>query len=166
MQFHVVKTYKKPPVQRLQLKRIQVRKITRQAKLKGAVPHHGDEQEPTSAKENTGKKRQGAAYYGSSFKKECTKQWSFIRAAKDLHSFHCTMCAKNVSCKHQGRAVKRLIGKNIHRNYVKRIEGQNKVPYVSNQDPLTEKVCLIFLIHNHDENEISDEFPWSICSVR
>ena len=131
-------------MQRLHLKRIQARKISRQAKLKGVVLHHEDEQEPTSAKENTGKKRQGAAYYGSSFKKECTKQWSFIRAAKDLHSFHCTTCAENVSCKHQGRAVKRHIGKNIHRNYVKLIEEQNKVPYVSNQNPLTEKVCFIF----------------------
>ena len=116
-----------------------------QAKPKGAVPQREDEQEPTSVKENTGKKRQGAAYYGSRFKKEWTKQWSFIRAATDPHSFHCTICARDVSCKHQGKAdVERHIGKDMHQNNLKRIEGQNKLTYVSNQDPLTEKVCFIF----------------------
>ncbi|XP_068723559.1 neurofilament heavy polypeptide-like [Montipora capricornis] len=46
----------------------------------------------------------------------------------------------DVSCKHQGRAdVERHINKDIHQNNTKRLEGQNKLPFCSKQDPLAEK---------------------------
>ena len=96
-------------------------------------------------KEITGKKKIGVGKYDCTFKKDWTKEWSFVTAANDPHSFHCVICARDVSCKHQGRAdVVRHIKKDIHQNNTKRLEGQNKLPFRSKQDPLAEKVCYIF----------------------
>lgn len=69
-----------------------------EAGTKGAVPHHHSKQDATStelpAKESTKKKRQGAANYACTFKKDWTKEWSFVTAANDPHSFHCVICKR------------------------------------------------------------------------
>ena len=96
-------------------------------------------------KEITGKEKKGVGKYDCTFKKDWTKEWSFITAANDPHSFHCVICARDVSCKHQGRTdVVRHIKKDIHQNNTKRHEGQNKLQFCSKQDPLAEKVYYIF----------------------
>ena len=109
--------------------------ITRNEKRKAESP----------VKEITGKEKKGAGKYDCTFKKDWTKEWSFITAANDPHSFHCVICARDVSCKHQGRTdVVRHIKKDIHQNNTKRHEGQNKLQFCSKQDPLAEKVYYIF----------------------
>ena len=116
-------------------------------KPKAESPVKGNEKRKAESPVNeiTGKKTKGAGKYDCTFKKDWTKEWSFITAANDPHSFHCVICTRDVSCKHQGRAdVERHINKDIHQNNTKRLEGQNKLPFRSKQDPLAEKVCYIF----------------------
>jgi len=116
-------------------------------KPKDAAPQCKQDTSGAGSPANEGPKKRipGAAGYNCVYKKAWKKEWSFITAVNDPHSFHCAVCSRDVSCKHQGRAdVERHINKNIHQNNVKRIEGQNKLPFVSNQDPLAEKVCCIF----------------------
>ena len=116
-------------------------------KRKVESPVKGNEKRKAESPVNeiTGKKTKGAGKYDCTFKKDWTKEWSFITAANDPHSFHCVICTRDVSCKHQGRAdVERHINKDIHQNNTKRLEGQNKLPFRSKQDPLAEKVCYIF----------------------
>ena len=103
------------------------------AKPKDAAPHtkskHAEDTSGAGSPANEGptKRIPGAAGYNCVYKKAWKKEWSFITAANDPHSFHCAVCSRDVSCKHQGRAdVERHINKNIHQNNVKRIEGQNK----------------------------------------
>ena len=116
-------------------------------KPKAESPVKGNEKRKAESPVNeiTGKKTKGAGKYDCTFKKDWTKEWSFITAANDPHSFHCVICTRDVSCKHQGGAdVERHINKDIHQNNTKRLEGQNKLPFRSKQDPLAEKVCYIF----------------------
>lgn len=121
--------------------------VTGNKKQKVESPVKGNEKRKAESPVNeiTGKKTKGAGKYDCTFKKDWTKEWSFITAANDPHSFHCVICTRDVSCKHQGRAdVERHINKDIHQNNTKRLEGQNKLPFRSKQDPLAEKVCYIF----------------------
>ena len=116
-------------------------------KRKVESPVKGNEKRKAESPVNeiTGKKTKGVGKYDCTFKKDWTKEWSFITAANDPHSFHCVICTRDVSCKHQGRAdVERHINKDIHQNNTKRLEGQNKLPFRSKQDPLAEKVGYIF----------------------
>ena len=116
-------------------------------KRKVESPVKGNEKRKAESPVNeiTGKKTKGAGKYDCTFKKDWTKEWSFITAANDPHSFHCVICTRDVSCKHQGRAdVERHINKDIHQNNTKRLEGQKKLPFRFKQDPLAEKVCYIF----------------------
>ena len=125
--------------QNLQLKEMKKRKV--ESPVKGNEKRKAE----LPVKEITGKKKKGAGKYDCTFKKDWTKEWSFIKGANNSHSFHCVICARDVSCKHQGRAdVERHIKKDIHQNNTKRLEGQNKPLFRSKQDPLAEKVCYIF----------------------
>ena len=115
-------------------------------KRKVESPVKGNEKRKAESPVNeiTEKKTKGAGKYDCTFKKDWTKEWNFITAANDPHSFHCVICTRDISCKHQGRAdVERHINKDIHQNNTKRLEGQNKLPFRSKQDPLAEKVCYI-----------------------
>ena len=48
----------------------------------------------------------------------------------------------SVSCRHQGKAdVERHIRSALHESNSKTAEGQFRLPFVSQQDPLAEKVC-------------------------
>ena len=119
-------------------------KGTEKRKVESPVNENEKPKAESPVKDITGKKNDGAAKYDCTFKKDWTKEWSFITAANDPHSFHCVICARDVSCKHQGRAdVERHIKKDIHQNNTKRLEGQNKLPFRSKRDPLAEKVCYI-----------------------
>ena len=114
-------------------------------KAESPVKENEKRKAESPVKEITGKKKIGVGKYDCAFKEDWTKEWSFVTAANDPHSFHCVICARDVSCKHQGRAdVVRHIKKDIHQNNTKRLEGQNKLPFRSKQDPLAEKVCYIF----------------------
>ena len=49
------------------------------------------------------RKWSGAATYRSKFQKVWQQKWPFAVPVKgDPHCFHCTVCAKTVSCGHQG----------------------------------------------------------------
>ena len=53
------------------------------------------------------------------------------------------------------------LAKTRMQNNVKRIEGQNKLTFVSNQDSFGEKVC-----SDRDEiQSVSHDFPWNKCRV-
>ena len=84
-------------------------------KAESPVKENEKRKAESPVKEITGKKKKGAGTYDCTFKKDWTKEWSFITAANDPHSFHCVICARDVSCKHQGRAdVVRHIKKDSH----------------------------------------------------
>lgn len=84
---------------------------------------------------------QGAASYSSSFKKAWSKEWCFITASNDPYSFNCVICNRDVSCRHQGKPdVERYISL-LHESNTKTAEGQCRLPFVSQQDPLAQKVC-------------------------
>lgn len=88
------------------------------------------------------KANQGAGSYHCGFKKAWSKEWTFITAANGTHSFHCAICNRNVSCKHQGRTdVERHIRSALHEANTKTAEGQCRLPFFSKQDPIAEKVC-------------------------
>ena len=49
------------------------------------------------------RKNSGAARYKSKFNPEWKKKYSFIVEVKnDKHSFHCTVCKRDISCGHMG----------------------------------------------------------------
>ena len=52
---------------------------------------------------STARKNSGAARYQSKFNPEWKKKYSFIVEVKnDNHSFHCTICKRDISCGHMG----------------------------------------------------------------
>ena len=60
--------------------------------------------EPSSKKPRI-KKFSGAHSYKMKFSAEWKKTWPFISAVPgNPHSFRCNVCAKNLSCAHQGKS--------------------------------------------------------------
>ena len=57
-------------------------------------------------------------------------------ALNELHSFHCVICNRDVTCPHQGRAdVERLIKGILHKSNISGAEALCKLPFTSKQDP-------------------------------
>ena len=87
-------------------------------------------------------KRKGAATYKTKFNKTWSKTWPFIcEVREDAHSFHCTICRRNVSCSHMGkRDVERHIGLAIHQANVKSAKSQPMLSFQPASSTLLEKV--------------------------
>ena len=93
-------------------------------------------------KENLWKKHGGSAMYGCTFKKEWTKEWTFITPSNDPYSYHCVICGQDVSCKHQGRRdVERHLESSLHKSRAAQLK-QSKLAFAAvPSGPLAEKVC-------------------------
>ena len=70
-------------------------------KAESPVKENEKRKAESPVKEITGKKKIGVGKYDCTFKKDWTEEWSFVTAANDPHSFHCVICARDVSCKHK-----------------------------------------------------------------
>ena len=80
--------------------------------------------------------------YHTKFNKARTQTYPFIKEVPgDAYSFLCTICKRQVSCKHQGRHdVERHIGKVLHQSNVKAAKSQTSLPFPSLSSALSEKV--------------------------
>ena len=97
----------------------------------------------TSASKRPRTAFKGAAVYRTKFKKEWTVTWPFIRPVQDdPYSFSCTLCRRQISCKHQGkRDVERHIEKRMHQDNVKATKNQAQLSFSPMSSPLMDKVC-------------------------
>ena len=85
----------------------------------------------------------GAATYHTKFNKDWTRKYSFLQPVRqDSYSFHCTICNKTLSCKHQGEAdVSRHAQGTRHLELSKKLDKQNRITFSSSDRPLAQKVC-------------------------
>lgn len=120
------------------------------------------------AKGSTIRKYQGAATYKSKFQKEWTQAYPFLREVQD--SFFCTICGRNVSCSHMGRAdVERHIGKPMHQANAKSRKTQSTLPFIRQESTTAEKVCFLipqFCLLSYRSSFITycqTQYPSSIC---
>ena len=92
-----------------------------------------------SAKKKT--KFSGSFLYKTKFSEEWKKTWPFVSAVPgSSHTFRCTVCAKNLSCGHQGVAdVKDHIASQSHQKLAKTLGNQPKLSFAP-ADPLQDKV--------------------------
>lgn len=100
--------------------------------------------EPASKKKKT--KFTGSFMYKTRFSGEWKKKWPFVSAVPgNPHSFRCNVCAKNISCGHQGAAdVKSHVDSQTHQKLAKTVATQSKLSFTS-ADPLQDKVSSKFL---------------------
>ena len=72
-----------------------------------------------------GRQWSGAAQYKTKFQNTWKQAWPFTAPVNDdLHSFHCTVCMKKVSCAHQGeRDVARHAQSAQHQKNAKSMKG-------------------------------------------
>lgn len=91
---------------------------------------------------SSGKKFRGAALYNSKFQSSWLKSWPFVQPVKnDPHAFHCIVCRKSISCKHQGeRDIVRHAATTQHQKNAKALESTSHIKFVSTTDPLKDKV--------------------------
>ena len=82
--------------------------------------------------------------YKTKFSKEWIKDFPFIRASTNsIYKFHCTMCSRDVSCGHMGRAdVERHAGKVMHKANVKALHCQQKLNLAPTSTPINDKVYI------------------------
>ena len=85
----------------------------------------------------------GTFKYKTKFSNEWKKTWPFVAAVPgNPHSFRCNVCAKNLSCGHQGAAdVKDHIATQNHQKLAKSLATQPKLSFRS-ANPLEDKVRL------------------------
>ena len=72
----------------------------------------------------------GTAAYGTKYNKEWESKFPFICHGKTdaIYSFYCTVCQKDVSCRHQGVSdVKRHEQCNSHNNRLKSMENNSRL---------------------------------------
>ena len=88
------------------------------------------------------RKWSGAATYNSKFQKSWQHKWPFVQPVKgDLHSFRCTVCAKSVSCGHQGEAdVIRHAESAQHQRNTKAVKTSQKLNFKPTTQLLKDKV--------------------------
>ena len=84
----------------------------------------------------------GASKYGTKFSSEWKKTWPFILAVPGSHyKFRCSICAKTLSCQHQGVAdVKQHIETRGHQRLAHTAASQTTLSLHSTSDPIHEKV--------------------------
>ena len=83
----------------------------------------------------------GSFLYKTKFSEEWKKTWPFVSAVPgNPHQFRCNVCAKNLSCGHQGVAdVKDHIASQSHQKLAKTLATQPRLTFTS-ADPLQDKV--------------------------
>ena len=83
--------------------------------------------------------------YKTKFSAEWKKTWPFISAVP--HSFRCNVCAKNLSCAHQGKSdIKDHIAGKNHIKLSKAAASQPKLYFRSETDTLFNKVSMHVLV--------------------
>ena len=104
-----------------------------------------DEPGPSSPKQPRTAAVKGAAVYRTKFNKEWTDTWPFIcEVPGDQYSFSCTICKRQISCKHQGKGdVERHIGKRIHQENIKATRTQAQLPFHPMSSPLADSICIM-----------------------
>ncbi|KAL5019174.1 hypothetical protein ScPMuIL_004896 [Solemya velum] len=87
-------------------------------------------------------KFQGAAEYKTKFRKEFVQKYPFIAPVSDVHHYRCNVCAKTLSCGHQGeRDIKRHIDGDMHKKADKVATSQQSIFKLFEQkSTLNEKV--------------------------
>ena len=90
------------------------------------------------------RKNSGAARYKSKFNPEWKKKYSFIVEVKnDNHSFHCTICKRDISCGHMGLSdVERHIGKAMDQRNAKAAKTQTTLSFPTSSSPLAENLII------------------------
>ena len=103
---------------------------------------HDDAGELNPGPSKKAKKQLGAGSYKTKFNKEWTKEYPFIQASTNsIYKFYCTMCSRDVSCGHMGRAdVERHIGKTMHKMNVKALHRQRTLNFAPASSPINDKV--------------------------
>ena len=83
----------------------------------------------------------GAYKYKTKFSADWKKSWQFISSVPgNPHQFRCNICAKVLSCAHQGVAdVKAHIAKQSHQTLAKQSQTQSQLSF-SSSDTLRDKV--------------------------
>ena len=78
------------------------------------------------------RKYQGAALNKSKYQNEWHKKWSCITPVKDKrYYFYCTVCAKAVSCGHQGeKDVRRHLESELHKKNVKSVKHTTPLKFI------------------------------------
>ena len=86
----------------------------------------------------------GSFLYKTKFSEEWKKTWPFVSAVPGSpHSFRCNLCAKNLSCGHQGVAdVKDHVARQSHQKLAKTLATQPKLTFTY-VDPLQDKICFV-----------------------
>ena len=115
--------------------------------------------EPAAKKKKT--KFTGSFLYKTKFSEEWKKTWPFVTAVPGSpHSFRCNVCAKNLSCGHQGAAdVKDHIVGQSHQKLAKTLATQPRLSFTS-ADPLQDKVSSKFLFYG---SPVSSHHMQEIC---
>ena len=92
------------------------------------------------------RKYQGAAVYKSKFQSEWQRKWPCITPLKDKRSyFYCTVCAKAVSCGHQGeKDVKRHMESELHKKNVNSVKDTTPLKFIPSN--LKKKVLLYLYV--------------------
>ena len=112
---------------------------------------------PPSAK----RKHHVAATYNSKYARVWIETYPCVQPVKDdPRSFHCSVCGKNVSCKHMGLGdVKCHIQGLNHQKAAKGMEKQTKLSFVSTKSPIMKKVIRQYMwqviIESESYTEIS-----------
>ena len=78
----------------------------------------------------------GAAVYKTRYNQSWQVKWPFILPVKgNPHSFHCTVCNRDVSCSHQGeRDVLRHSSSDLHKKNTKAMKGVQKLNFGSSSE--------------------------------
>ena len=92
--------------------------------------------------DDRGRKWSGAATYKSKFQKVWQQKWPFAIPVKgDPHCFCCTVCAKTVSCGHQGETdVARHVESIQHQRNTKAVKATQKLNFKHTTHLLRDKV--------------------------
>ena len=78
----------------------------------------------------------GAAVYKTRYNQSWQVKWPFILPVKgNPHSFHCTVCNRDVSCSHQGeRDILHHSSSDLHKKNAKAMKGVQKLNFGSSSE--------------------------------
>jgi hypothetical protein len=98
-----------------------------------------EEDEPSSSAK---RKYRGAAVYNSKFDPVWKKTYPCVQPIKgDVYSFHCTLCRKDVSCKHMGISdVKRHLEGVTHKRAADSMKSQTTLIFAGSSSDKRQKV--------------------------
>ena len=126
--------------------------------------------EPAAKKKKT--KFTGSFLYKTKFSEEWKKTWPFVSAVPGSpHKFRCNVCAKNLSCGHQGVAdVKDHIASQSHQKLAKTLATQPRLTFTS-ADPLQDKITRAevkianFMVEHNVPFAVADHLSTLLCDI-